>query len=104
MLAATAGYLAMGPMTVLLPKLATARLGLSELGRGYFLGIARAVTDRRRAGRAGAGPPSPPRQTILAATLLAGVLLAALGGARVLARRRSRCCAASASRAAWRCR
>jgi len=38
MLAAMAGYLAMGPMTVLLPKLAATQLGLSELQRGGFLG------------------------------------------------------------------
>ena len=82
MLAATAGYLAMGPMTVLLPKLATARLGLSELGRGYFLGtlalslIAGGLVALVLARRAHHG------QTILAAALLAGVLLAALGGAR----------------------
>ena len=34
MVAAMCGYLAMGPMTVLLPKLAAARLGLGEVARG----------------------------------------------------------------------
>ena len=81
MVAAMAGYLAMGPMTVLLPKLAATRLGLSELQRGYFLGtlalsliaggiVALALARRAHHGRA-----------ILAGTVLAGVLLAALGGA-----------------------
>jgi MFS family permease len=79
MLAAMAGYLAMGPMTVLLPKLAATRLGLSELQRGAFLGtlalalivggvVALVVARRAHHGR-----------TILGGTVLAGVLLAALG-------------------------
>ena len=79
MVAAMAGYLAMGPMTVLLPKLAATRLALSELQRGAFLGtlalalivggvIALAVARRAHHGR-----------TILGGTVLAGVLLAALG-------------------------
>ena len=79
MVAAMAGYLAMGPMTVLLPKLAVARLGLSELQRGNFLGTlalsliggglaALALARRAHHGR-----------TILVATVIAGLLLAALG-------------------------
>ena len=79
MVAAMAGYLAMGPMTVLLPKLAATRLALSELQRGAFLGtlalalifggvVALAVARRAHHGH-----------TILGGTVLAGVLLAALG-------------------------
>lgn len=81
MVAAMAGYLAMGPMTVLLPKLATTQLGLSDLQRGAFLGtlalsliggglVALATARRLRHGPA-----------ILAATTLAGLALAALGSA-----------------------
>jgi MFS family permease len=81
MVAAMAGYLAMGPMTVLLPKLAATQLGLNELQRGGFLGtlalsliagglVALAATRRAHHGR-----------TIMAATTVAGLLLAALGGA-----------------------
>ncbi|MBS0433349.1 MAG: MFS transporter, partial [Proteobacteria bacterium] len=79
MLAATTGYLAMGPMTVLLPKLASTRLGLAELQRGAFLGalalaliagglLALALTRRAHHGR-----------SILLATGVAGVALASLG-------------------------
>ena len=82
MVAAMAGYLAMGPMTVLLPKLAATRLGLAELQRGYFLGtlalsliagglVALALARRAHHGR-----------TILIGTVLAGLLLAALGTVR----------------------
>jgi MFS family permease len=81
MLAAMAGYLAMGPMTVLLPKLAATQLGLSELQRGGFLGtlalsligggvLALIAARRVRHGRA-----------IFAATTVAGLALAALGAA-----------------------
>lgn len=81
MVAAMAGYLAMGPMTVLLPKLAATQLGLNELQRGYFLGtlalslIAGGLVALFTARRAHHG------RTIFAATLVAGVLLAALGAA-----------------------
>uniref|UniRef100_UPI0035ADAF25 MFS transporter n=1 Tax=Piscinibacter sp. TaxID=1903157 RepID=UPI0035ADAF25 len=77
MLAATTGYLAMGPMTVLLPKLASTRLGLAELQRGAFLGALAlaliaggllALTRRAHHGR-----------SILVATGVAGVALASLG-------------------------
>ena len=79
MLAATTGYLAMGPMTVLLPKLASTRLGLAELQRGAFLGalalaliagglLALALTRRAHHGR-----------SILLATGVAGIALASLG-------------------------
>jgi MFS family permease len=82
MVAAMAGYLAMGPMSVLLPKLAATKLALTELQRGYFLGtlalslivggVAALIASRRvRHGRA-----------IFIATTLAGVCLAALGAAR----------------------
>ncbi|MBX3619891.1 MAG: MFS transporter [Rhizobacter sp.] len=81
MVAAMLGYLAMGPMTVLLPKLAAVQLGLSELQRGAFLGtlalslivggvVALAVARRVHHGHA-----------IFVATTLAGLALAALGAA-----------------------
>jgi MFS family permease len=79
MVAAMAGYLAMGPMTVLLPKLAATRLGLAELQRGYFLGtlalslIAGGIVALLLARRAHHG------RSILASTVLAGLLLSALG-------------------------
>ncbi len=79
MVAAMAGYLAMGPMTVLLPKLAATRLGLAELQRGYFLGtlalslIAGGIVALLLARRAHHG------RSILAGTVLAGLLLSALG-------------------------
>jgi MFS family permease len=79
MVAAMAGYLAMGPMTVLLPKLAATRLGLSEMQRGAFLGtlalalivggvVALAVARRAHHGR-----------LVFGGTVLAGVLLGAMG-------------------------
>lgn len=81
MVAAMAGYLAMGPMSVLLPKLAATQLGLAELQRGAFLGslalslivgglLALALGPRVHHGRA-----------IFIATVLAGLGLAALGKA-----------------------
>ncbi len=81
MVAAMAGYLAMGPMSVLLPKLAATQLGLAELQRGAFLGslalslivgglVALAIGSRVHHGR-----------IIFGATLLAGAGLAALGAA-----------------------
>jgi len=81
MLAAMAGYLAMGPMTVLLPKLAATQLGLSELQRGWFLGtlalslIGGGVLALIAARRVGHG------RAIFAATTVAGLALAALGAA-----------------------
>jgi len=80
MLAATAGYLAMGPMTVLLPKLAASQLGLSELQRGAFLGtlalslIAGGILAMIVARHVPHGP------AMLAGTAVAGAALAALGG------------------------
>jgi MFS family permease len=81
MVAAMAGYLAMGPMTVLLPKLAATQLALGELQRGWFLGtlalsliagglLALALSRRVHHGHA-----------IFVATTLAGLCLAALGAA-----------------------
>ncbi|HWS74757.1 MAG TPA: MFS transporter [Quisquiliibacterium sp.] len=81
MLAAVTGYLAMGPMTVLLPKLAVTRLHLGELQRGWFLGslalsliagglVALALGRRVHHGRA-----------VFVGTALAGLCLAALGSA-----------------------
>lgn len=60
MVAAMAGYLAMGPMTVLLPKLAATRLG-RRAAAGLFPRHARAVADRGRHRGARAGTPRPPR-------------------------------------------
>jgi len=81
MVAAMAGYLAMGPMAVLLPKLAVTQLHFSELQRGYFLGtlalslIVGGLVALFTARRAHHG------RVIFVATTLAGVSLAALGGA-----------------------
>jgi MFS family permease len=82
MVAAMAGYLAMGPMTVLLPKLAATQLGFGELQRGYFLGtlalslIAGGLVALFSARRVHHG------RVIFVATTLAGVSLALLGTAR----------------------
>jgi predicted MFS family arabinose efflux permease len=81
MVAAMAGYLAMGPMTVLLPKLAATQLGLSELQRGYFLGtlalslIAGGLVALFTARRVHHG------SAIFVATTLTGLALALLGTA-----------------------
>lgn len=82
LVAAMTGYLAMGPMTVLLPRLAAGPLALGELQRGLFLGslalslivggvLAMALAPRVHHGRA-----------VLGLTTAAGLALAALGGAR----------------------
>ena len=79
MVAAMSGYLAMGPMSVLLPKLASSRLGLDELGRGAFLGtlalslIVGGVFALAAARRVHNG------KLVFVATVLAGLALAALG-------------------------
>ena len=79
MVAAMAGYLAMGPMSVLLPKLASTRLGLDELGRGAFLGtlalalIAGGIVALITARRMHNG------RLVFGATIVAGLALAALG-------------------------
>ncbi len=79
MVAAMAGYLAMGPMMVLLPKLAATQLGLGELQRGWFLGtlalslIAGGLLALIAARRVHHG------HAIFGATTLAGLALAALG-------------------------
>ena len=78
-IAAMAGYLAMGPMSVLLPKLAGTRLMLDEMGRGAFLGtlalslIVGGVAALILARRAHHG------MLIFAGTTSAGAALAALG-------------------------
>jgi MFS family permease len=79
MVAAMAGYLAMGPMSVLLPRLASTTLGLGELGRGAFLGtlalslIVGGVVALFTAHRVHNG------KLVFVATTLAGSALAALG-------------------------
>jgi len=81
MLCAMAGYLAMGPMAVLLPKLALARLGLTEMQRGAFLGalalalIGGGVLAMVLARRVRHGP------VILGGSAAAGLALTALGAA-----------------------
>lgn len=83
MLVAMAGYLAMGPMQVLLPRLAVEQLGLADLQRGLLLGslalsligggvLAMVLASRVHHGAA-----------IFAGTLGAGIALAALGSTRV---------------------
>ncbi len=79
MLAAIVGYLAMGPMQVLLPKLANARFGLGDLSRGLFLGTLAAALmvgglaalKLASAVHAGIG--------IFVASAVVGTLLAAIG-------------------------
>lgn len=81
MLAATVGYLAMGPLQVLLPKLARTQLDLSDVQRGWFLGtLALSLIGGGLLALAGAGRLHQ-GHAILAATVLAGVLLASLGAA-----------------------
>ena len=81
MVAAMAGYLAMGPMTVLLPKLAATQLGLDELQRGGFLGtLALSLIAGGLVALFAARRPHHGR-TIFITTTLPGAALAALGGA-----------------------
>ncbi len=79
LLSAIVGYMLMGPMQVLLPRLARFELGLSEMERGAFLGalapslivggvLCIAIAARLHNGR-----------TIFLATGIAGVLFAVLG-------------------------
>lgn len=83
LLAAVFGYLLMGPMQVILPKLARGALGLSELQRGAFLGtlapalIAGGVLCMLVAKRL------PHGKTIFAASALSGLLFALLGSVRL---------------------
>ncbi len=85
MIAAMVGYLAMGPLSVLLPRLASSRLLLGEVGRGAFLGtlalalIAGGVVALVAAHRAHNG------RLVLGATIAAGVALAALGSVSMVA-------------------
>ena len=79
MVAAMAGYLAMGPMTVLLPKLAATQLGLGELQRGGFLGTLALSLIVGGVVALAAGRRLPHGPVIFGATLLAGAALAALG-------------------------
>jgi len=79
MIAAMAGYLAMGPMTVLLPKLAATQLGLGEIERGSFLGALALALIAGGLAALALAPRAHHGRTILAGTALAGVLLAALG-------------------------
>lgn len=79
MLVAMVGYMAMGPMQVLLPRLATERLGLPDLQRGMLLGslalslICGGVLAMILAKRV------PHGKAVFAGTLGAGAALAALG-------------------------
>lgn len=79
LLSAIVGYMLMGPIQVLLPKLARFELGFSEMERGAFLGtlapalivggvLVMLIVTRLHNGR-----------TIFAATMLAGALFAAMG-------------------------
>lgn len=79
LLSAVVGYMLMGPIQVLLPKLARFELGFSEMERGAFLGtlapslivggvVVMLIVSRVHNGRA-----------IFGATVLAGALFASLG-------------------------
>jgi MFS family permease len=82
LLAAVFGYLLMGPMQVVLPKLAKSALGLSELERGAFLGtlapslIIGGLLCMLAARRL------PHGKTIFAASALAALLFSLLGRAQ----------------------
>jgi len=81
MLVAMAGYLAMGPMQVLLPKLASAQLGLAELQRGLLLGSLALALILGGVLAMVLGPRVRHGAAIFAATLGAGAALALLGSA-----------------------
>lgn len=84
MLVAMAGYLAMGPMQVLLPKLASAQLGLAELQRGLLLGSLALSLILGGVLAMVVGPRVPHGPAIFVATLGAGAALAALGSAHAV--------------------
>jgi hypothetical protein len=79
MLAAIVGYLAMGPMQVLLPKLAITQFGLGDLGRGLFLGTL--AVALMIGGLSALKLASAVRSgiSILIATTVVGSMLAAIG-------------------------
>ncbi|MEJ6002055.1 MFS transporter [Paucibacter soli] len=79
MLVAMAGYLAMGPMQVLLPKLASAQLGLAELQRGLLLGSLALALILGGVLAMLIGPRLLHGPAIFVTTLGAGLALAALG-------------------------
>jgi hypothetical protein len=79
MLAAVVGYLAMGPMQVLLPKLANAQFGLGDLGRGLFLGTLAAALMAGGVGALKLASGLPAGISIQVATSLVGILLASIG-------------------------
>lgn len=79
MLAATVGYLAMGPMQVLLPKLANARFGLGDLGRGLFLGTLAVALLIGGLGALKLASAVRSGLCILLATIVVGVMLASIG-------------------------
>lgn len=79
MLAAIVGYLAMGPMQVLLPKLAVSQFGLGDLSRGLFLGTL--AVALMIGGLSALKLASAVRSgiSILVATTAVGSMLAAIG-------------------------
>ncbi|NJD31155.1 MAG: MFS transporter [Gammaproteobacteria bacterium] len=79
MLAAIVGYLAMGPMQVLLPRLANTQFALGDLGRGLFLGTLAIALMVGGVGALKFASGLPAGISILVATTLVGSLLAAIG-------------------------
>jgi MFS family permease len=79
MLAAIVGYLAMGPMQVLLPRLASARFGLGDLSRGVFLGTLAVALMAGGLGALKLASAVHSGRSILVASGLVGALLAAIG-------------------------
>jgi hypothetical protein len=79
MLAAIVGYLAMGPMQVLLPKLANTRFGFGDLGRGIFLGTLALALMTGGLGALKLASGLPAGISILVATTIVGILLASIG-------------------------
>jgi len=79
MLAAIVGYLSMGPMQVLLPKLANSQFGLGDLSRGLFLGTLAVALMAGGLGALKLASALPSGISILAATAAVGTLLASIG-------------------------
>jgi MFS family permease len=79
MIAAIVGYVLMGPMQVLLPRLATTQLGFGDMGRGVFLATLAVALMVGGLLALKLSPSLPNGRAILFATIAAGGLLAWIG-------------------------
>ena len=79
MIAAVVGYLLMGPMQVLLPRLAVTQLGLGDMGRGVFLATLAVALMVGGLLALKLSPSLPNGRAILFGTTAAGGLLAWIG-------------------------